>query len=160
MGGAACCPVPSAGAAGLLDTNVLLSALLSPHGWPDAIYRAWQKDRFDLVTAAAQIDTPRSASDTRATLPSVPPRRRVIIMASNIENLIFETLKKIQAEQSAARDRDGEILSRLGRIELAVARVARDEGLNYSEIIEDRHVVDKLKERIDRIERRLQLSDG
>jgi hypothetical protein len=81
-------------------------------------------------------------------------------MASNIENLIFETLKKIQAEQSAARDRDGEILSRLGRIELAVARVARDEGLNYSEIIEDRHVVDKLKERIDRIERRLQLSDG
>lgn len=31
----------------VLDTNVLLSALLSPHGWPDAIYRAWQKDRFD-----------------------------------------------------------------------------------------------------------------
>ncbi|OCX67932.1 hypothetical protein A6M27_17865 [Acidithiobacillus thiooxidans] len=33
----------------VLDTNALLSALLSPHGWPDAIYRAWQKDRFDLT---------------------------------------------------------------------------------------------------------------
>ena len=66
-------------------------------------------------------------------------------MTDNIENLIFETLKKIQAEQSAARDRDGEILSRLGRIELAVARVARDEGQNYSELIEDRHAVDRLK---------------
>ncbi len=32
----------------ILDTNVLLSALLSPHGLPDTIYRAWQKDRFDL----------------------------------------------------------------------------------------------------------------
>ncbi|MDD0937068.1 PIN domain nuclease, partial [Xylella fastidiosa subsp. multiplex] len=26
----------------ILDTNVLLSALLSPHGLPDTIYRAWQ----------------------------------------------------------------------------------------------------------------------
>jgi putative PIN family toxin of toxin-antitoxin system len=46
----------------VLDTNVLLSALLSPHGWPDVIYRAWQKDRFDLVTSAAQIDELRRAS--------------------------------------------------------------------------------------------------
>ncbi|MBT9137093.1 MAG: hypothetical protein DDT34_02180 [Firmicutes bacterium] len=80
-------------------------------------------------------------------------------MANNIENLIFETLKKIQFEQSAARDRDAEILSRLGRIELAVARVARDEGQNYSDLIEDRHAVDKLKQRIERIESRLQLNE-
>lgn len=46
----------------VLDTNVLLSALLSPHGWPDAIYRAWQKDRFELVTSVAQIDELRRAS--------------------------------------------------------------------------------------------------
>lgn len=46
----------------ILDTNVLLSALLSPHGLPDTIYRAWQKDRFDLVTSATQIDELRRAS--------------------------------------------------------------------------------------------------
>src|SRR6218665_1946044 len=46
----------------VLDTNVLLSALLSPHGAVDAIYRAWQKDRFDLVTSTTQIDELRRAS--------------------------------------------------------------------------------------------------
>lgn len=35
----------------VLDTNVLLSALLSPHGLPDVIYRAWQKNRYDLATS-------------------------------------------------------------------------------------------------------------
>ena len=46
----------------VLDTNVLLSALLSPHGWPDIIYRAWKKDRFELVSSTAQIDELRRAS--------------------------------------------------------------------------------------------------
>lgn len=46
----------------VLDTNVLLSALLSPHGTSDTIYRAWQKDRFELVTSTAQIDELRRAS--------------------------------------------------------------------------------------------------
>jgi putative PIN family toxin of toxin-antitoxin system len=46
----------------VLDTNVLFSALLTPHGWPDAIYRAWLKDRFDLVTSVAQLDELRRAS--------------------------------------------------------------------------------------------------
>jgi hypothetical protein len=65
-------------------------------------------------------------------------------MSENIENLIFETLKKIQAELTASREREAEILSRLSRIELAVARVARDEGQNYAELSEDRQAIDKL----------------
>ena len=46
----------------VLDTNVLLSALISPHGPPDAIYRAWRASRFELVTSAAQLDELRRAS--------------------------------------------------------------------------------------------------
>ncbi|MFT3959917.1 putative toxin-antitoxin system toxin component, PIN family [Propionivibrio sp.] len=46
----------------VLDSNVLLSALLSPHGISDAIYRAWQQDRFDLVTSIVQVDELRRAS--------------------------------------------------------------------------------------------------
>ncbi len=46
----------------VLDTNVLLSALISPHGAPDAIYRAWRAAKFDLVTAVAQLDELRRAS--------------------------------------------------------------------------------------------------
>lgn len=77
---------------------------------------------------------------------------------SNIENLILEHLKKIQAEQAAARERDQEIFQRLGQIETGIARIARDESANYSEIIDNRHTMDRLKERIERIERRLELS--
>jgi hypothetical protein len=80
-------------------------------------------------------------------------------MTETVENLMLEHLKKIQAEQSAARERDTEILSRLSHIETGIARIARDESMNYSEIIEDRHTVDKLKERIERIERRLELTN-
>ncbi|MDR0576772.1 MAG: hypothetical protein LBI87_04405 [Candidatus Accumulibacter sp.] len=74
------------------------------------------------------------------------------------ENLMLEHVKRIQAELSAARDRDVEIMSRLANIEEGIARIARNESGNYSEIVHDRHVVDRLKERIDRIERRLELS--
>jgi len=79
-------------------------------------------------------------------------------MIENIENLILEHLKKIQAEQAAARERDAEILARLSSIENGLARISRDEALTYTELVQDRHVVDKLKERIERIERRLELS--
>ena len=77
---------------------------------------------------------------------------------SNIENLILEQLKKIQAEQTAARERDAEIMGRLAGIETGIAKISRDESINYSEIIADRHSIDKLKERIERIERRLELT--
>lgn len=79
-------------------------------------------------------------------------------MSDNIENLILEHLKRLQAEQSAARERDQEILSRLSHIESGIARITRDESSNYGEIIENRHAVDKLKDRIERIERRLEIN--
>lgn len=46
----------------VLDTNVLLSALISPHGPPDAIYRAWRSARFEIVTSETQLDELRRAS--------------------------------------------------------------------------------------------------
>ena len=79
-------------------------------------------------------------------------------MAENIENLLLEHMKKIQAEQSAARERDQEILSRLSHIESGLARITRDESSNYAELVEDRHAVDKLRVRIEKIERRLEIN--
>ena len=46
----------------VLDSNVLLSALISPHGPPHAIYRAWRLARFEIVTSVAQLDELRRAS--------------------------------------------------------------------------------------------------
>ena len=79
-------------------------------------------------------------------------------MSEPTDNLILEHLKKIQAEQAAARARDAEVLTRLGGIESAVARLGRDSASHYAELIEDRHSVDVLKARIERIERRLELT--
>ena len=45
-----------------LDTNVLLSALLSPRGYPDTIYRAWRAARFEVMSSTAQLDELRRAS--------------------------------------------------------------------------------------------------
>jgi ubiquinone biosynthesis protein UbiJ len=80
-------------------------------------------------------------------------------MTEAIDNLVLEHLKKIQAEQTSSRERDAEMLSRLAHIETSIARLARDGADNFAEVISDRHAIDKLKERIDRLERRLELQN-
>lgn len=46
----------------VLDTNVLLSALISSHGLPGRIYRSWRKAHFKLVTSTVQLDELRRTS--------------------------------------------------------------------------------------------------
>lgn len=46
----------------VLDTNILFSALISPHGAPDTIYRAWRAARFEVVTSQIQLEEIRRAS--------------------------------------------------------------------------------------------------
>ena len=40
----------------VLDTNVLLAALISPGGGPARIYEAWKLGRFVLLTSVDQLD--------------------------------------------------------------------------------------------------------
>ena len=46
----------------VLDTNVLLSALISRGGVPDRIYRAWRAGKFILISSRVQIAELRRAS--------------------------------------------------------------------------------------------------
>jgi predicted nucleic acid-binding protein len=39
----------------VLDTNILVSALIVPAGYPAATYNAWESDRFTLLTCAEHI---------------------------------------------------------------------------------------------------------
>jgi putative PIN family toxin of toxin-antitoxin system len=39
----------------VLDTNILVSALIAPAGYPAAIYNAWEYDRFTLLTCSEHI---------------------------------------------------------------------------------------------------------
>jgi sensor histidine kinase regulating citrate/malate metabolism len=75
------------------------------------------------------------------------------------DSLVLEQLRKIRAELDAARERDHEIMMRLSGIEVGLTRITRDEAGNYAKIIQDRHAIDRIRERLERIERRLELAD-
>ena len=72
---------------------------------------------------------------------------------------MLEHLKKIQGEQAASRERDRELMTRLGQIESMIARIGRDNADAFAEQIEDRHALDAIKHRVERIERRLELGE-
>ena len=74
----------------ILDTNVLLGALISPHGPPDAIYRAWRAARFELVTSTVQLDELRRAS-RYPKLKTILPAHRVGTMVNNMQRAIVLT---------------------------------------------------------------------
>lgn len=71
----------------ILDTNVLLAALISTRGPPDLIYRAWRTGRFELITSTQQIDELRRAS-RYPKLRSILPAHRVGTMINNLQNAV------------------------------------------------------------------------
>jgi len=71
----------------ILDTNVLLGALISPSGPPDTIYRAWRAARFELVTSVAQLDELRRVS-RYPKLKTILPAHRVGTMVNNMQRAI------------------------------------------------------------------------
>lgn len=44
----------------VLDTNILVSALIAPSGNPAAIYNAWEQGKFTLLTCAGLLDELRA----------------------------------------------------------------------------------------------------
>jgi putative PIN family toxin of toxin-antitoxin system len=76
----------------VLDTNILFSALISPHGPPAAIYRAWRLARFQLVTSRRQLDEIRRASRYPKFQAILQPAR-VGVMVNNMQRaIVLETL--------------------------------------------------------------------
>lgn len=71
----------------ILDTNVLLAALISPYGAPDTIYRAWRAGRFELVTSLVQLDELRRAS-RYPKLKAILPAHRVGTMVNNLHRAL------------------------------------------------------------------------
>lgn len=68
----------------VLDTNILFSALISPHGPPDSIYRAWRAARFTLVTSRVQLEEIRRAS-RYPKLQAVLQPAKVGLMINNLQ---------------------------------------------------------------------------
>lgn len=72
----------------VLDTNILFSALISPHGKPDLIYRAWRSARFEVVTSRLQLDEIRRASRYPKFRAVLQPAR-VGTMVNNLQRAVI-----------------------------------------------------------------------
>ena len=72
----------------VLDSNVLLSALISPHASPHRIYIAWRKGLFELVTCRHQIEEVRRASKYPK-LQRVLQGHRVGALINNLQRAIM-----------------------------------------------------------------------
>jgi len=71
----------------ILDTNLLLGALISPYVPHDTIYRAWRAARFELVTTSAQLNELRRVS-RYPKLKTILPAHRVGTMVNNMQRAI------------------------------------------------------------------------
>jgi len=78
-------------------------------------------------------------------------------MAEKVENLMLEHLKRFQAGQERIEHRLIELTQRVGRMELLLARSNAGHDESYAE---QSVRIDRMDERIDRIERRLELRDS
>jgi len=57
----------------VLDTNILISALIVPGGAPDILYQAWRIGRFTLVTSEEQLNEFRRVSRYPRLRPFIQP---------------------------------------------------------------------------------------
>jgi putative PIN family toxin of toxin-antitoxin system len=95
----------------ILDTNVLLGALISPHGPPDVIYRAWRAARFDLVTSTAQLDELRRVG-RYPKLKTILPAHRVGTMVNNMQRaVVLDALPPLPADMDLNDPNDAFLLS-------------------------------------------------
>jgi putative PIN family toxin of toxin-antitoxin system len=87
----------------ILDTDVLLGALISPHGPTDVIYRAWRAARFELVTSRPQLDELRRVS-RYPKLKTLLPAHRIGTMLNNMQLAIVLEVLPALPENLEAND--------------------------------------------------------
>jgi uncharacterized protein len=59
----------------VLDTNILVSALIAPAGKPAAIINAWLAGKFLLLTCATQLDELRSTLEKPRVAELIKPHK-------------------------------------------------------------------------------------
>ncbi|MEL5848143.1 MAG: putative toxin-antitoxin system toxin component, PIN family [Candidatus Igneacidithiobacillus chanchocoensis] len=96
----------------ILDTNVLLGALIAPQGPLDSIYRAWRGARFALVTSTTQLEELRRAS-RYPKLKAILPAHRVGAMVNNMRQcaLVLDALPPLPAGVEADDPDDNFLLA-------------------------------------------------
>jgi hypothetical protein len=80
-------------------------------------------------------------------------------MAENIDNLVLENLRHIRAKVDKNEHEMDELKSRVTRIELSLVSMRHEFADMFEYQIRQQNTNDRIIERIERIERRLDLQD-
>lgn len=81
-------------------------------------------------------------------------------MAADVSNdLIFETLKRIQSDIASGQEINKESLRRVSSMERMISNLSKEQSWGYGELMEDRHSLDKIRERLERLERLVNVGD-
>ena len=89
----------------VLDTNILVSALLVQTGYPATIYRVWSEGNFTLLTSAEQLDELRATLHKPAIAARIKPYNAGRLV-NEIKELaeIIEELPRVQRSPDATDD--------------------------------------------------------
>jgi len=89
----------------VLDTNILVSALLVQTGYPATIYRVWSEGNFTLLTSAEQLDELRATLHKPAIAARIKPYNAGRLV-NEIKELaeIIEQLPRVQRSPDATDD--------------------------------------------------------
>lgn len=83
-------------------------------------------------------------------------------MTENVENLVLEQLRAIRNQlegmQVATQQDFQEVKQRLSGVESGIAGLRRDSASTLDDVYRQQAAIDRLNERIQRIERRLELT--
>ncbi|PWG61447.1 hypothetical protein [Sediminicurvatus halobius] len=80
-------------------------------------------------------------------------------MPDSVENLLLEHLRVIRSDLSAMKEDLREVKQRITSVESGVAGLRRDSAQVYADTVDQHGRYDRLLERIERIERRLEIQD-
>jgi putative PIN family toxin of toxin-antitoxin system len=85
----------------VLDTNIIVSALLAPAGKPAAIVRTWLEGGFTLLTCAAHVDELRSTLQRPHIAERIKPHK-----AGRLVNQVKKVAEEIDPLPRVARSPD------------------------------------------------------
>jgi hypothetical protein len=78
----------------VLDSNIFISALISPRGCPGKIYEAWENKHFAIVTCEEQIDELRRASRYPRIQQVIRPHLFGALLNRLRDSCIFEEIER------------------------------------------------------------------
>lgn len=79
-------------------------------------------------------------------------------MGENVENLILEHLRGMRSSQERIENELREIKNRITSVEAGVAGIRRDSAHDNDKIVSQQVGLDQLAERLERIEKRLEIA--